>query len=333
MGGFRVFTLANVPVSISPWYLFLLYYLSRGNASPLVAAVCITLSLLVHEFGHALMARRFGMNPEITLLGFGGVTSHEPAQRDRDDALIVAAGPGAGLLLAGVSYATLAFVPNVPPTLAPLLEYLVLINVFWSIYNLLPMWPMDGGQLFRLGMLKLFKPVTAERITHGTGLVLAGLAVMVAMRMGYGPMMFFILALTGWQNLQALMAGSSGQIVRRENPRAAELLALAERAYADGEDEAAARFCHQLRAESNLPPNVLARAWAILGVTATRKGEYEEALSYLKRAPDQTEVVEALAQCFYQLDMLEELKALTRTKSFEKLPSDTRAQIMGALAT
>ncbi len=333
MGGFRVFTLANVPVSVSPWYLFLLYYLSRGSQAPLMAAACFTASLLVHEFGHALTAKRFGMTPEITLLGFGGITSHQPAQRDRDDALIVAAGPGAGLLVAALCYGALRFVPDLPIGAVTTITMLLQINLGWSIFNLIPMWPMDGGQLFRLGMLKLFKPGTAERVTHITGVALAVIAILAAMRLGYGPMMFFILALTGWQNLQALMAGTSGQLVRRDNPRAAELLTLAERAYSEGEDDAAARFCHQLRAESNLPPKVLGRAWAILGVTATRKGEYEEALSYLKRAPDQTDVVEALAQCFYQLDMIEELKALTRTKSFEKLPSDTRAQIMGALAT
>ncbi len=331
MGGFRVFTLAGVPVSISPWYLFLLYYLARGSGNPIFVGACVTLSLLVHEFGHALMARRFGMHPEITLLGLGGVTSHEPAERDRDDALIVAAGPGAGLALAAATYAVLNFVPQLSPTVATGLGYLVYINIFWSVYNLLPMWPMDGGQLFRLGMLRLFKPVTAERVTHGTGLALVVVGLVLASRSSNGPMLFFILALTGWQNLQGLMAGGSGQRIRRENPRGAELLAQAEAAFAAADDEAAARFCHQLRAESNLPAKALSRAWTILGVTTTRRGEFEEALSYLKRAPDEPEVTEALAQCLYQLDMLAELQALTETKGFSRLPSATRAQITAAL--
>lgn len=332
MGGFRLFTLANVPVSVSPWFLFLLYYLSRGSGVHVaVAAFAITLSLLVHEFGHALMARRFGMTPEILLHGWGGHTTHGPAQRDSHDALIVAAGPGAGFMLAAVAYATLTFAPLPSIAAAEALSYLMWVNVVWSIFNLLPVWPMDGGLLYRLGMLRMFKkPMTAERVTHITGIVLVGLLVLVAISISAGIFAYLILGMMGFQNYQALSAGS-GQEVRRDNPRAKDLLAQAERAYEDGEDDFAARLCHQLRAESNLPPKVLARAWTILGVTTTRKGEYEEALSYLKRAPESPEVVEALAQCLYQLDMHEELAALTQSKGFERLPKDTQAQIKSAL--
>jgi stage IV sporulation protein FB len=338
MGGFRLFTLANVPVSVSPWFLFLLYYLSKGRGLPLaLAAIGITLSLLVHEFGHALMARRFGMAPEILLHGYGGHTSHSPAQRDRDDALIVAAGPAAGLLLAAISYLVFTFVPLaelIPQqafTMGQFLSFLLGVNIFWSLFNLLPLWPMDGGLLFRLGMLRLFKPARAERVTHIMGLLLVAVGVALATR--YSPHLFtyLILGMMGWQNFQALSSGSNGQPVRRENPRAKELLGQAERAYEAGEDDLAARLCHQLRAESNLPPNVLARAWTILGVTTTRKGEYEEALSYLKRAPDSPEVIEASAQCLYQLDMRDELEGLTRSKGFAQLPKDTQQQIRTAL--
>ena len=97
--------------------------------------------------------------------------------------------------------------------------------------------------------------------------------------------------------------------------------------------EQAAVVALQLAVEAahNLPVKALSRAWTILGVSTTRKGEFEEALSYLKRAPDDPEVTEALAQCLYQLDMLAELQALTETKGFARLPSTTRAQITAAL--
>ena len=77
---------------------------------------------------------------------------------------------------------------------------------------------------------------------------------------------------------------------------------------------------------------MLAKVWAILGVTTTRKGNYEEALSYLRRAPESPDVVEATAQCLYQLGMFESLEVLVNTKAFARLPSDTRADIIGALA-
>jgi Zn-dependent protease len=332
MGGFRLFTLADVPVWISPWYIFLLLYMSRGNMQQgMLFALAITLSLLAHEMGHALMAKRFRLGPEILLHGFGGLTAHRPAERNRDDALIVAAGPGAGLLLAAVVFGIRSTVPIASPAVDEFLGILVWINVFWSLFNLLPMWPMDGGQLFRLGMLKLFNPVTAERITHITALVMILLFALGSYVMNYGMLMFFILALSAWQNVQALTQGS-GQRVRRENPHAKELISAADAAFERGDDREAVRLCHQLRAENNLPPQVLARAWTILGIATTRKGDYEEALSYLKRAPEAPEVVEAKAQCFYQLDMFQELAELTETKPFERLPRDTREQILRALS-
>jgi Zn-dependent protease len=333
MGGFRLFTLADVPVWVSPWYFLLLLYFTTGGRSdhPVMLGVCVTVSILVHELGHALVAKRYKLSPEILLHGFGGLTSHRSAQTNGQEARIIAAGPFAGLLLAALSYALMTFGPaTMSAPLQSAVKYMLYINVVWSIFNLIPMWPMDGGQLFRLGMLKVFKPARATKITHVTGIVLAILLGLIALQLGYGMFMFFILGLNAWQNVQALQAAGT-ETVRRDNPVARELMMEAERAYERGDEDEAARVCQQIRAESQVPPPILARVWVILGVTATRKGEYEEALSYLKRAPDCPEVVEASAQCFYQLEMYEALEALTKTRAFEKLPNETRQQIESAL--
>lgn len=337
MGGFHLFTLADIPVRISPWYLLLLGFLIyRDPASGMLFAVCITASLLAHELGHAFVARRYKLRPEILLHGLGGLTGHERARSDRQDALIVAAGPAAGFLLGGTCLLVLTFVQVSSAGLQTLLGQLVFWNFFWSIFNLLPMWPMDGGQLLRIGASKLFKPARGERITH-----IVSLAVVVLIAAGSyflsfggyvmsGPFMLFILAMTAWQNVQALSERSQ-QPVRRESPFARDLLAQAEAAYQAGNDDEAARLSHQLRGEGHVPPQLLARAWAILGVTATRKGNFQEALSYLRRAPDMPDVVEATAQCFYQLEMYEALEALVGTRAFTRLPNATRDAILAAL--
>jgi Zn-dependent protease len=328
MSGFRAFTLANVPVWVSPWHLFFLAYLSwdRGREGMLFA-VCVAVSVLAHEFGHALVAKRFRLNPQILLTGFGGLCGHERAQRDRDDALIIAAGPGAGLVFGGLALAAHKLVA-LPQPFDHMVWSLVTINFTWSIVNLLPLWPLDGGQLYRLGMLKLFAPVRAERITHVTALAVLGLAVYFV---GQGSMFFTLLLITlAMQNIQALQHGS-GSPVRRVNKLAVDLFRNALAAYERGDDTEAARLCHQLRAENNVPPEVMKRAWALLGVVTTRKGDFEEALSYLRRAPDSQEVVEATAQCFYQLEMYEALEALTQTKAFDRLSRDTREAIVKAL--
>jgi Zn-dependent protease len=339
MGGFHLFTLANVPVSVSPWYLLLLGYLTmRSQGQGLILAVCITISLLVHEFGHALMARHFKLEPRILLHGFGGQTGHHPAGRDRDEALIIAAGPLFGLSLGVLAFLVLQYAPIQSENAYGALRYFMYINFIWSAFNLLPMWPMDGGQLLRIGASKLFKPVRGERLTHIVSIVVVVLVALGTYLINFGPMMMIILAMTAWQNYQALSATNAAGGPRAtaaatpDNSFVMELLERAMRAYEQGNDDEAARLCHQLRGEGQVPPAVLAKAWAILGVTTTRKGNYEEALSYLRRAPETPDVVEATAQCLYQLGMFEALEALVNTKAFSKLSNDTRADIIGALA-
>jgi Zn-dependent protease len=337
MGGFHLFTLADIPVRISPWYLFLLAFLMmRDLARGMLFAICITLSLLAHELGHALVARHYKLRPEILLHGLGGLTGHERARSDRQDALIVAAGPAAGFLLGAICLLTLKFVHISSEGLQTLLAELVFWNFFWSIFNLLPMWPMDGGQLLRIGASKLFKPARGERITHIVSLVVIVLIAASSYFLSFvgnllsGPFMLFILAMTAWQNVQAL-SDENREPARRDNPFARELLTQAEAAYQAGNDDEAARLSHQLRGEAHVPPQLLARAWAILGITSTRKGNFQEALSYLRRAPDLPDVVEATAQCFYQLEMYEALEALVGTRAFTLLPSQTRDTILSAL--
>jgi stage IV sporulation protein FB len=339
MGGFHLFTLANVPVSVSPWYLLLLGYLTmRSQGQGLVLAVCITISLLVHEFGHALMARHFKLEPSILLHGFGGQTGHRPATRERDEALIIAAGPFFGLMLGVLAFVALQYAPIQSANAYNALRYFMYINFIWSVFNLLPMWPMDGGQLMRIGASKLFKPARGERVTHIVSIVVVVLVALGTYLVNFGPMMMIILAMTAWQNFQALgatsaSAAASSAAPPKDNAFANELLERALRTYEQGtDDDEAARLCHQLRAEPQVPPAMLAKVWAILGVTTTRKGNYEEALSYLRRAPESPDVVEATAQCLYQLGMFESLEVLVNSKAFARLPNETRADIIGALA-
>jgi Zn-dependent protease len=357
MGGFRLFTLAGIPVWVSPWFLLLLlWFVQGGNLQRgLVLSGCILVSIVAHEFGHALVAKGFRLAPQIMVHGMGGHTfmGGQRAPSAGADALIVAAGPFAGLVLGSACAAVLFFLlPGEQRSLSMLwqlasagmylrdvpvavqaLGALVSMNIFWSVLNLLPVYPLDGGLLLRLGMLKLLgKPLPAERVTYAIGLL--GVAALGFVTYRLHSTSTFNWIILGWialRNIQGLTTAAPTQPARRDNPFARELLNQAERAYQHGDDEEAARLCHQIRAETSVPPAVLARTWAMLGVIATRKGEFGEALSYLRRAPDGADVVEATAQCFYQLEMYEALRALTETKAFGRLPTETREQILGAL--
>src|SRR5690606_25666449 len=131
---------------------------------------------------------------------------------------------------------------SLPRPFDQMLGYLVYINFFWSFVNLLPLWPLDGGQLYRLGLLRMLKPTTAERVTHITALAVLGLSLyLVSYAWIYCLLTLSTLAM---QIVQALQHGS-GTPVRRQNKLALELFRNAMQAYERGDDDEASRLSHQ----------------------------------------------------------------------------------------
>jgi Zn-dependent protease len=121
-----------------------------GVVAGLVATLAFFMSILLHEFGHALVARRYGVNTEsIDLWALGGV-----ARLDREsptpkaDGLIAVAGPAVSLLIGLVSVG-LAFVFRSHVLIWNVLFWIGFINVFLAVFNMLPGAPLDGGRLVR----------------------------------------------------------------------------------------------------------------------------------------------------------------------------------------
>jgi len=141
--------------------VFGLVVLSRAGLGPeglkdgVVRAAVILVSILVHELGHAVVARRLGLGPVgILLHGFGGLTASSRPPSPRQGLLMTAAGPGAGLLLAALSLAGLLLLPAAEAGGAVLGEFFG-VNLFWSLFNLVPLHPLDGGMLLLHGLLAL----------------------------------------------------------------------------------------------------------------------------------------------------------------------------------
>ncbi len=115
-----------------------------------VAAVVFAVSILAHEFGHALQARREGMKiHSITLWLFGGVARFEGFFPSGPAEIRVAlAGPAVSLLLGGALYGITRTdaVPGAPTTV---IWWLAMINLLLGIFNMLPALPLDGGRTFR----------------------------------------------------------------------------------------------------------------------------------------------------------------------------------------
>jgi len=162
------FRLLGFPVRVHPWFwigtaLFggeILQVLGIAYFAVWVGVVFV--SILVHELGHALAFRRFGADADIVLYAFGGLAVPTFAISGRGRRILIAlAGPVAGFILAGIVYASnqaspWAFVrpvgqpwPKMPSVTDFLYDSLMFVNVGWGILNLLPVFPLDGGQVSR----------------------------------------------------------------------------------------------------------------------------------------------------------------------------------------
>jgi len=147
----------KIPIRIYPFFWIIVIFIGGINSdfSPLgmlIWALIILISVTVHEFGHALTAIFFGQTAQIELVGFGGVT-HRAGGRLKfwQDFLVVLNGPLAGLALAFGSYFLLYALGNqAPKILLYTLSISFYANLFWTVVNLLPVQPLDGGHLLRI---------------------------------------------------------------------------------------------------------------------------------------------------------------------------------------
>jgi Zn-dependent protease len=145
-----------------------------ANATQIASWVGVVLvSVLFHELGHALVARRYGYRPWIELYGMGGLTHLEPGEEMArpswtSDLAIAVAGPLFGLALGGAVWFASRSIPALGhgETTHEIVRDLLWANVGWSVLNLLPILPYDGGLAARAVLGRLF-PSRGARMAHG----------------------------------------------------------------------------------------------------------------------------------------------------------------------
>lgn len=154
------FSLFGIPVRVIPWFwlagvLIGFHWAQDPEQGPLLLLIWLGVmfvSILVHELGHACFAALFGYPPSILLYQFGGLTLFQPIRgySTAKAILIVAAGPAFGAALALASFMALVVMSDrAPPLLQTALGMLISINIFWTILNIMPVLPLDGGQICR----------------------------------------------------------------------------------------------------------------------------------------------------------------------------------------
>jgi len=236
------FTVAGIPVRVHPlfWLITLLLVFSGNLLLLPLWVLVIFVSILVHELGHAFAFRRFGQPSRIVLHFAGGLTIPESvswgsgwasvALSPWQNIFISLAGPGAGFLLAGLIILIISIVGGAVHTtwlfgfiplpvnaelpfggqyVSAFATLLLWVNVFWGLFNLVPVQPLDGGNVAR-NLLIQYDPLDGLRkslwLSAITGALLA-LVGLLAFRSLYMALLFGFLAFQSYQAIQGSYSG------------------------------------------------------------------------------------------------------------------------------
>ncbi len=234
------FRCLGFPVRVSPWFwltsAILIWNWDDRLDYKLIGVLAVFISILIHELGHALAIRHYGGRSEIVLAMFGGYATCNVNPSRMGNIIIAAAGPAAGFLLWGVLYLSILLWgvlamsgSQVPQRIAAdhqnvhvlhnylrfLLAVLLWANLSWSLLNLIPVWPLDGGRISHqvIGRFRAFD--SWELMLKLSILVCAGMVSWCAFEFaqhGDGDrFMMIMFALLGFQNFQTLQASTRGR--------------------------------------------------------------------------------------------------------------------------
>ena len=202
----RVF---GTPVRIEPVFFLIAALLAASRLSEpwfLASWIAVVLgSVLLHELGHALAFRRFGYAPSIRLHAMGGHTTAPAALSWKQDMIVSLAGPLLGLAAGLLIYTAGAIVPSLyaTPFLGVVVRDLLWVNIGWSIINLLPILPMDGGRVLVAGLQRV-DPIHASRRAHQISMIAAGIGAVLALlaRMPFAAILGALFAVDNYRAYQ-----------------------------------------------------------------------------------------------------------------------------------
>lgn len=153
IAGFRVTVDPLLPIVILliGWLLTQRYIPSQSYVEGAIASAFLTLSILFHELGHAIVAQRLHLTIErIHLFLFGGMAELKNRPRTPgQEALVALAGPFASFVLGIVAWGLSLVLPPVWSTANLMAAFLAQMNLLLALFNLIPIYPLDGGRALR----------------------------------------------------------------------------------------------------------------------------------------------------------------------------------------
>jgi Zn-dependent protease len=220
--------------------LFWLVALLFGSSGDLIQIPIwisvVFISILIHELGHAFAFRRYGIHSQIVLHFMGGLTIPEStpwgggwanvAPSPNQQIVISLAGPFAGffftavvitgVLFSGGTVLTSTLFGFLPLPLTPVIPFggrvlgifvslLLWVNIFWGLINLLPVFPLDGGQVVR-NILIQYDPLDGMRKSLWVSVVTGGIIALAAFLFLRSIYMAFLFGMLAFQSYQALQA-------------------------------------------------------------------------------------------------------------------------------
>ncbi len=286
------FSVAGVPTRIEPLFFVVMgmFGVAGGRRGWLILEwlVVAGVSILVHEMGHAVAFRRYGAQPEIVLHGFGGATTGA-AQPPMRSIVVSVAGPATGFAVGGAALLAARGISLGESALMEAVVFdLVFVNIAWGVFNLLPILPLDGGNI----VASFFEHTTGDTTQRKARIVSVGTAVAVGVAgLAYGqPYVAMLAALFGSQNFRSLGADRDQPAYRRLGQAGQEL--------AQGRFREAADIAAEVAADRPSPRvQTLAlelQAWAHLA--AGEPEQAEEALGPLGGGVSASQLVRSIVE-------------------------------------
>jgi Zn-dependent protease len=209
------FRLGPFPVTVYPQFFLGAVLLGSQYGlgwRMLVWVAVVFVSILFHELGHAIVGRSLGGSPEIRLEMLGGVTY--PQLRKRPTPLrqfvLSVAGPLFGLALGGLAWGMTVFMPPAPGSWSAVaMGFILYTSVVWAVFNLLPILPLDGGQMM-LAVLEGVRRKPSETLASWVSVAVSLAAALgVYLLLGFQPWMLLWFGFFAFQNFTRAKAARS----------------------------------------------------------------------------------------------------------------------------